>query len=39
MPGNAYYYTSDNTTAPPDIKYNKKSKYEPKNNDIVSHVI
>ena len=30
MPGNAYYYTSDNTTAPPDIKYNKKSKYEPK---------
>ena len=30
MPGNAYYYTSDNTTAPPDIKYNKESKYEPK---------
>ncbi|CAF3572187.1 unnamed protein product [Rotaria sp. Silwood1] len=28
--GNVYYYTSDKSIAPPDIKYKKKMKYEPK---------
>ena len=27
--GHVYYYTSDKSSAPPDIKYMKKSKYEP----------
>ena len=30
FPGNVYYYTSDESAAPPDIKYKKRSKYEPK---------
>ena len=30
MPGNVYYYTSDKSAAPSDIKYKKRSKYEPK---------
>ncbi|CAF4137061.1 unnamed protein product, partial [Rotaria sordida] len=28
--GNAYYYTNDKSTTPPDVKYKKKMKYEPK---------
>ena len=30
IPDHVYYYTSDKSAAPPDIKYKKKSKYEPK---------
>ena len=29
LPGHVYYYTSDKSAAPPDIKYKKRSKYEP----------
>ena len=29
IPGHVYYYTSDKFAAPPDIKYKKRSKYEP----------
>ena len=30
IPGNVYYYTSDKSATPPDTKYKKRSKYEPK---------
>ena len=30
IPSNVYYYTSDKSAVPPDIKYKKRSKYEPK---------
>ena len=30
IPGHVYCYTSDKSAAPPDIKYKKRSKYEPK---------
>ena len=29
LPGNVYYYTSDKSAAASDIKYKKRSKYEP----------
>ena len=29
LPGHVYYYTSDKSAALPDIKYKKRSKYEP----------
>ena len=30
IPGHVYYYTSDKSAALPDIKYKKRSKYQPK---------
>ena len=36
--GNRYFYSSDPSTAPPDVKFQKKAKFEEKDHGLDCHI-